>query len=153
MRRFCANCAWVFSSLCRHILRTDLSLYCYWMTSPSTSTRHAPHPGRIDPRRKVLRRTGSRCFPQPWTRCTPLKNGRSSIGSGKPQNYGVQKILGEFTKYNVQVEIDVTKEPHCTGSVRSALASGDAGERTQDRTVDNKEEVTAAPTRTSTYSW
>ena len=26
MRRFCANCAWVFSSLCRHILRTDLSL-------------------------------------------------------------------------------------------------------------------------------
>ena len=26
MRRFCANCAWMFSSLCRHILRTDLSL-------------------------------------------------------------------------------------------------------------------------------
>ena len=27
MRRFCANCAWMFSSLCRHILRTvSLSL-------------------------------------------------------------------------------------------------------------------------------
>ena len=26
MCRFCANCAWMFSSLCRHILRTDLSL-------------------------------------------------------------------------------------------------------------------------------
>ena len=38
---------------------------------------------------------------------------------------------------------------HCTGSVSSALASGDAGERTQIRTVENKEEFTAAPTRTS----
>ena len=38
--------------------------------------------------------------------------------------------------------LDVTKASHCTGSVSSALASGDAGERT-------KEEFTAAPTRTS----
>ena len=34
--------------------------------------------------------------------------------------------------------LDVTKAAHCTGSVSSALASGDAGER-----------ITAAPTRTS----
>ena len=44
--------------------------------------------------------------------------------------------------------LDVTKASHCTGSVSSALASGDAGERTQVQTVENKEEFTAAPTRT-----
>ena len=38
--------------------------------------------------------------------------------------------------------LDVTKASHCTGSVSSALASGDAGERTQIRTVENKEEFT-----------
>ena len=42
--------------------------------------------------------------------------------------------------------LDVTKASHCTGSVSSALASGDAGERTQVRTVENKEEFPAAPT-------
>ena len=45
--------------------------------------------------------------------------------------------------------LDVTKASHCTGCVSSVLASGDAGERTQVRTVENKEEFTAAPTRTS----
>ena len=41
-------------------------------------------------------------------------------------------------------DVDVTKALHCTFSVSSALASGDAGERTQVRTVENKEESTAA---------
>ena len=45
--------------------------------------------------------------------------------------------------------LDVTKASHCTGSVSSALACGDAGERTRVRTVENKEESEAAPTRTS----
>ena len=35
------------------------------------------------------------------------------------------------------------------GSVSSAIASGDAGERTQVWTVEHKEEFTAAPPRTS----
>ena len=37
--------------------------------------------------------------------------------------------------------LDVTKASHCTSSVSSAPASGDAGERTQVRTVENKEGV------------
>ena len=46
-------------------------------------------------------------------------------------------------------DLDVTKASHCTGCVSPVLASGDAGERTQVRTDENKEESTAAPTRIS----
>ena len=64
----------------------------------------------------------------------------------------VRRFAGEVLVQHVReraVVIDVTKASHCTGSVSSALASGDARERTQVRTVENKEEFTAAPTRTS----
>ena len=45
--------------------------------------------------------------------------------------------------------LDATKASHRTRSASPAPASGDAGERTQVRTVENKEEFTAAPTRNS----
>ena len=46
-------------------------------------------------------------------------------------------------------DLDVTKASHCTGSMSPVLASSDAGERTQVRTDESKEESTAAPTRIS----
>ena len=48
--------------------------------------------------------------------------------------------------------LDVTKASHCTGSVSSALTSGDAGNRTQVWTDKTSEESTAAPTRISVQS-
>ena len=65
-------------------------------------------------------------------------------GELMPQH--VRERVGQHVDSQV---LDVIKASHYTGGVSSALASGDAGERTQVRTVENKEEFTSAPTRTS----
>ena len=49
-------------------------------------------------------------------------------------------------------DLDVNKASHCTGSVSSALASGDAGKRTQVPSGENIEESTAAPISISAKS-
>ena len=72
------------------------------------------------------------------------------LGSPRPRVARERACGDEHVGQHVDSQVlDVTKASHCTGSVSSALASGDAGERTQVRTVENKEEFTAAPTRTS----
>ena len=68
-----------------------------------------------------------------------------SSGAARERTCGDEHV-GQHVDSQV---LDVTKVSQCTGIVSSALASGDAGERTQVRTVENKEEFTAAPTRTS----
>ena len=68
-----------------------------------------------------------------------------SSGAARERTCGDEHV-GQHVDRQV---LDVTKTPHCTGSVSSALATGDAVERTHVRTVENTEEFTAAPTRTS----
>ena len=75
--------------------------------------------------------------------CAPLR--WDSYGAARVRTCGDEHV-GQHVDSRV---LDVTKASQRTGSVSSALASGDAGERTQVQTVENKEEFTAAPTRTS----
>ena len=74
---------------------------------------------------------------------------RVGLGSPRPRVARERTCGDEHVGQHVDSQVfDVTEASHCTG-VSSALASGDARERTHVRTVENKEEFTAAPTRTS----
>ena len=76
------------------------TMHCCLMTSPSTSATSGTLTTCTPSSRAdwLQEGTGSQCFSQPWTRCTPIKIGTKSKTIWANQESRCTKIRGEFTK-------------------------------------------------------
>ena len=118
------------------------TMYCCRMTSQSTSTTSGTlttctPSSRADwfQEEEVSKGTGSQCFSQPWTRCTPVKIWKNFNTIWTNPALRCTKILGEFT--NIQkigaiwnslkekdcssIKPDRTQSPFSTHDVRFVL--------------------------------
>ena len=97
------------------------TMYCHRMTSQSTSTTSGtlttciPSSSVDDSWRKVSKGTGSPCFAQPWTRCTPISIKKKFNTIWINPELRCTKISGEFTNTQKKwCNLKLVREKDCS---------------------------------------